>query len=120
MMRPADEYEYAHRIPSEEEKSLRVTQWEQALRWPAIVWMEIFLGVTPDDGDSDAWAVATGQCVHRWLADSVGNGGDRKVVDVNRAEQIRERTSKHARDLRERGAGLSANRSQRLPDWCRR
>ena len=118
-LRPAGEYEFALRSPSDEEKSLRVTQWEQALRWPAIVWMEIFLGVTPDDGDSDAWAVATGQWVHRWLADSVGNGGDRKFVDVNRAEQIRERISKHARELRERVAALCANRSKRLPDWWR-
>src|SRR5881409_1538111 len=118
-LRPAGEYEFALRSPSDEEKSLRVTQWEQALRSPAIVWMEIFLGVTPDDGDSDAWAVATGQWVHRWLADSVGNGGDRKFVDVNRAEQIRERISKHARELRERVAALCANRSKRLPDWWR-
>ncbi len=81
--------------------------------------MEIFLGVAPDDGDSDAWAVATGQWVHRWLADSVGNGGDRKFVDVNRAEQIRERILKHARELRERVAALCANRSKRLPDWWR-
>ncbi len=118
-VRPAGEYEFALRSPPDEEKSLRVTQWEQALRWPAIVWMEIFLGVAPDDGDSDAWAVATGQWVHRWLADSVGNGGDRKFVDVNRAEQIRERILKHARELRERVAALCANRSKRLPDWWR-
>src|SRR6184192_4331848 len=118
-LRPAGEYEFALRTSPDQEISLRVTQWEQALRWPAIVWMEVFLGITPDDGDSDAWAVATGQWVHRWLADSVGNGGDRKFVDVNRAEQIRERISKHARELRERVAALCANRSKRLPDWWR-
>src|SRR5438094_833513 len=43
-LRPAGEYEFALRSPLDQEKSLRVTQWEQALRWPAIVWMEIFLG----------------------------------------------------------------------------
>ena len=71
-LRPAGEYEFALRSPSNEEKSLRVTQWEQALRSPAIVWMEMFLGATPDDDNGNAWAIATGQWVHRWLADSAG------------------------------------------------
>jgi hypothetical protein len=118
-LRPAGEYEFALRSPSDEEKSLRVTQWEQALRWPAIVWMEIFLGVTPDDDDGNAWAVATGQWVHRWLADSVGNGDQRKFVDVNCADEIRERISKHACDLREQVEALCASRGKVLPDWWR-
>jgi hypothetical protein len=118
-LRPAGEYEFALRSPSDEEKSLRVTQWEQALRSPAIVWMEIFLGVAPDDDNGNAWAVATGQWVHRWLADSVEKGEERKFVDVNCADEIRERISKHARELRERVAALCASHSKVLPDWWR-
>ncbi len=118
-LRPAGEYEFALRSPSAEEKSLRVTQWEQALRWPAIVWMEIFLGVAPDDDNGNAWAVATGQWVHRWLADSVGKGEERKFVDVNCANEIRERISKYACDLRERVAALCASLGKVLPDWWR-
>jgi hypothetical protein len=118
-LRPAGEYEFALRSPSDEEKSLRVTQWEQALRAPAIVWMEIFLGATPDDDDGNAWAIATGQWVHRWLADSVGKGEERKFVDVKCADEIRERISKYACDLRERVAALCASRSKVLPDWWR-
>jgi hypothetical protein len=118
-LRPAGEYEFALRNPPGEEKSLRVTQWEQALRSPAIVWTQIFLGVTPDDDDGNAWAVATGQWVHRWLADSVGNVEERTFVDVNCADEIRERISKHACDLRERIAALCASRGKILPDWWR-
>jgi hypothetical protein len=118
-LRPAGEYEFALRSPPDQEKSLRVTQWEQVLRWPAIVWMEIFLGVEPDDDTGDAWAVATGQWVHHWLADSVGNGGERKFVGVNRADEIRERISKQAREFRERVAALCAGRGKVLPDWWR-
>jgi hypothetical protein len=118
-LRPAGEYEFAFRSPPDKEKSLRVTQWEQALRWPAIVWMEIFLGVAPEDDDGNAWAVATGQWVHRWLADSVQNGGERKFVDVNRADEIRERISQQARELRERVTALCANHGKALPDWWR-
>jgi hypothetical protein len=118
-LRPASEYEFALRSPPDQEKSLQVTQWEQALRWPAIVWMEIFLGVASDDDTGDSWAVATGQWVHRWLADSVGNGGPQKFVDVNRADEIRERIWKQAREFRERVAALCAGRDKVLPDWWR-
>src|SRR5437762_3658877 len=86
-LRPVGEYEFALRSPPDQEKSLRVTQWEEALRRPAIVWMEIFLGVEADDDTGDAWAVATGQWVHRWLADSVRNGEQQKFVSVNRDDE---------------------------------
>ena len=118
-LRAAGEYEFALRKPPEKEKSLGVTRWEQALRWPAIVWMDIFLGVEPDDDDGDSWAVATGQWVHRWLAESVRDGGERKFVGVNCADEIRERISKQACEFRERVAALCANRSKVLPDWWR-
>src|SRR6266404_4763644 len=47
--RAASEYEFALKSAPEEPAELRVTQWEQALRWPALVWMEIFLGVESSD-----------------------------------------------------------------------
>ena len=118
-LRPAGEYEFSLRSSPDREKSLRVTQWEQALRWPAIVWMEIFLGVEPDDDNGDAWAVATGQWVHRWLADSVQNGGERNFVTVDRADEIREHILRQAREFLERVAALCAIRGKVLPDWWR-
>jgi PD-(D/E)XK nuclease superfamily len=118
-LRPAGDYEFALRSPPDQEKSLRVTQWEEALRWPAIVWMEIFLGVESDDNTGDAWAVATGQWVHRWLADSLRNDGQREFVDVNRADEIREHIWKEARDFHERVALLCASRGKVLPVWWR-
>ncbi|PYK62498.1 MAG: hypothetical protein DME50_19210, partial [Verrucomicrobia bacterium] len=89
------------------------------LRWPAIVWMEIFLGVEPADDTGDAWAVATGQWVHRWLADSVRNGGQQKFIGVDRADEIRERIWKEAREFRERVTVLCSGRGKVLPDWWR-
>src|SRR5438093_2768514 len=118
-LRPAGEYEFALRSPPDQKKSLRVTQWEQALRWSAIVWMEIFLGVEPADDTGDAWAVATGQWVHRWLADSVRNGGQQKFIGVDRADEIRERIWKEAREFRERVTALCSGRGKVLPDWWR-
>jgi len=116
-LRAASEYEFAFRNPVEREISLRVTQWEQALRWPAIVWMKIFLGVESDDDDGNAWPIATGEWVHRWLADSVPEGDQRKFVEVNRADEIRERLQTHARGFREQVSKLCATRGKTLPDW---
>src|SRR5437764_3624850 len=89
--RPAGEYEFALKTPPENEISLRVTQWEQAFRWPAIIWMEIFLDVESADEGGDAWPIATGQWVHRWLANSVRDGDENHFVDVSRADDIRAR-----------------------------
>jgi ATP-dependent exoDNAse (exonuclease V) beta subunit len=118
-LRPAGEYEFALRTPADQEKSLRVTQWEQALRWPAIVWMKIFLGVEANDDDGDSWAVATGQWVHRWLAESVGSVGERNFVDVSCADEIRRRILEQAREFRKSVAALCANRGKLVPDWWR-
>jgi len=118
-LRPAGEYEFALRGSPGQEISLSVTDWQRALRSPAIIWMKVFLGVEADDDDGDAWALATGQWVHRWLADSVRDGDERRFVDVNRANEIRERISAQAREFRERIAALCARRGRILPDWWR-
>jgi len=114
----AGQYEFGLRSSPDQKISMRVTQWEQALRWPAIVWIEIFLGVEADDDNGDAWAVATGQWVHRWLAHSI-RGEERKFVDVSRADEIRSRIEKEARKFREAVEALCASRGKVLPDWWR-
>jgi len=52
-------------------------------------------------------------------SDLVRGGGQRKFVDVNCADEIRERIWKQARALRDRVAALCATRSKLLPDWWR-
>jgi hypothetical protein len=115
--RAAGEYEFALKTPPEQTIALRVTQWEQALRWPALVWMEIFLGVESNDDGADTWPIATGQWVHRWLAESVRNGGANVFVDVTRAEEIRARILTEAKEFRNEINALCAARGKILPDW---
>ena len=116
-LRPASEYEFALRNPPDRDMSLSVTDWQAALRSPAIVWMKAFVGVQSDNDDANAWALATGQWVHRWLADSVRDGNERKFVSVNRANEIREHITTEAREFRESIAALCARRGRVLPDW---
>jgi len=115
--RAAGEYEFALKNAPGQEIALRVTQWEQALRWPALVWMEIFLGVESSDDNADAWPVATGQWVHRWLANSVCDGDEHQFVDVGRGDKIRARIIEEAREFRAQIDALCAGRGKIVPDW---
>ena len=115
-LRAASEYEFALRNPPERAISLRVTDWEQALRSPAMVWMGIFLGVKADD-NGNGWAPATGQWVHRWLAEAVGGSGTNAFVAIPSPNEVRARILERARDFRAEVEALCAACAQPLPDW---
>lgn len=117
--RPAGEYEFSLKAQPDRAVALRVTQWEQSLRWPALVWMEIFLGVEAVDDSPDAWPIATGQWVHRWLAESVHNGEQGAFVDVDCANEIRARIVEHAEHFRQEIEILCDARHKPVPDWWR-
>jgi hypothetical protein len=116
-LRPAGEYEFTLRQPPERAISLRVTQWEQALKWPALVWMKIFLGVESEDDSGDAWALASGQWVHRWLATSALDSSTGNFVPVSEVERVRGRILETARDFLGETQNLCAKSGHTLPDW---
>jgi hypothetical protein len=111
------EYEFALRARPERPVALGVTQWESAVKWPAIVWMHQFLGVDPDGENSDAWATATGLWVHRWLANSVRHTSGDAFVDLCEVDEIRARLIEHARQFQNEVRDLCAACGRPLPDW---
>ena len=114
---PFGEYEFALRSPPERPVTLRVTEWEAAVKWPAIRWMRVFLGVDPDSDNGDAWATATGQWVHRWLADSVRPINGEAFVELREVAEIRERLIEHARQFQDQVRDLCVAVRRTLPDW---
>jgi hypothetical protein len=116
-LRAASEYEFALRTPPDRPISLRVTDWEQALRWPAIIWMKVFLGAEADDEDGNAWAIATGQWVHRWLAQGTGNSETNEFSPIPEPHEIRKRILQDARQFRAHVQALCDACAQPLPDW---
>jgi hypothetical protein len=112
--RAAGEYEFALRLAPDRPISLRVTEWEQALKWPALVWMKLFLGVETEDETGDAWAIATGQWVHRWLAEAVQDSSANGFVPLRSTDEIRVRILEEARHFRSEIQSLGAHS---LPDW---
>ena len=111
------EYEFALRTPPEAPATLRVTDWEAALKWPAIIWMKVFLGVDSEDENGDAWAKATGQWVHRWLAESVRNANSDAFIELCQVDEIRERLAQDARQFQNQVHELCTARDRPLPDW---
>jgi hypothetical protein len=111
------EYEFALRAPPDTPVDLRVTDWEAVVKSPAIVWMKIFLGAEPDDENDDAWATATGQWVHRWLAESVRATGGGTFVELRDVDEIRARLIERAYRFRDQVRNLCSACAQPLPDW---
>jgi hypothetical protein len=111
------EYEFGLRAPPDKPVDLRVTDWEAAVKSPAIVWMKIFLGVEADDENGDAWATATGQWVHRWLADSVRARSGDAFVELREVDEIRARLIERAYRFRDQVRNLCSACAQPLPDW---
>jgi PD-(D/E)XK nuclease superfamily len=115
--RPAGQFEFALSAPPDKPVALRVTDWEQALRCPAVIWMKVFLGIEGSDEDGDAWPAAAGQWVHRWLAESTQTDENEVFVPITEVEEIRGRLLTRARAFREFVQDLCATRHTPLPDW---
>jgi hypothetical protein len=111
------EYEFALRMPPEKPVTLRVTQWESAVKWPAIEWMRLFLGVDPEGENGNEWATATGLWVHRWLADSVRETTGDAFVKLCEVDEIRGRLVQQARQFRDEVRDLCVACGRPLPDW---
>jgi hypothetical protein len=116
-LRSAGEYEFALRAPPLHPITLRVTEWEQALRSPALTWMKIFLGVEGEEESANAWPVATGQWVHQWLAGSAHGAGMSTFVEISSVDQIRIGIVRLARDFQVEVQNLSKTCGKALPDW---
>jgi hypothetical protein len=116
-MRAASEYEFALRAPPDRPVSLAVTNWEQAIRWPAIIWMKVFLGVEADEEDANAWASATGQWVHRWLAEGTGASEANRFVPICDTDEIRDRILESAKRFRAEVQSLCQASDRSAPDW---
>jgi PD-(D/E)XK nuclease superfamily len=111
------EYEFALRALPDKPIDLRVTDWEAAVKSPAMIWMKIFLGVESDDENGDAWAIATGQWVHRWLAESVHATSGDAFVELRDVDEIRAQVIERAYRFRDQVRDLCSACAQPLPDW---
>ena len=79
--------------------------------------MKVFLGVEADEKESSAWAIATGQWVHGWLAEGVGQSETNEFVAIPEANEMRARILESARRFRAKVQALCQASAQPFPDW---
>ncbi len=111
------EYDFALLKRPERAVSLRVTDWEGALKNPAVIWMKYFLGVEAEDETADGWSRSTGKWVHDWLARSASATNGNQFVELPPPEVIQGRLIEAARRFRSEVQRLCERCNRALPDW---
>ena len=114
---PFGEYDFALREPLEREVTLRVTDWEKALKTPALIWLKTYLGLENEEPDLNQWNAATGIWVHDWLAHISGAAKPNVFVDLPSSPVICERVAQAARQFQKSIVALCAACGRRVPDW---
>ncbi len=112
------EYEFALRTAPPQPLRLSATQWENALTSPALVWMNVLLGVGPgESSDETPWSLATGQWTHHWLA-AISSAPERGAfAELPAHAEIRRRVLHRARGFRDQVAAVLKLHQRTLPDW---
>ncbi|MDP9254756.1 MAG: PD-(D/E)XK nuclease family protein [Verrucomicrobiota bacterium] len=115
--KPFSEYEFSLRAPSSREITISATDWEKAIKTPALIWMKRFLGVEAEDDEFVGWIVATGRWVHHWLRDIATNSGPDPFSSFPDADTIRAGVREAAFRFRGEVSDLLSKIDRALPEW---
>lgn len=115
----AGEYDFALR-PNEPYRPipiLSVSDLENMVVSPAIVWMKRYLGVQAPDDTSNPWAATSGKWVHRWLA-AIGKTQSGKLfVPFPSGTEIDENIETSADERRALLQQVCDSSGKTIPDW---
>jgi hypothetical protein len=111
----SNEYDFALRAAPNENKPLSVSEVEEMLKAPAIVWLRRYLGVEGAEDSGYAWNATVGKWTHDWLA-SLGARPD-GFVAFPTEEEIAARIRAAADRKRIEVEQLCRQAGRRLPDW---
>jgi hypothetical protein len=110
------EYDFAFRTSPPKIPALSVSDFENLLATPAIVWMKKYVGIKAPEQDASVWNTSTGKWVHDWLA-QIAAGAEKKFARLPEASEIDRRVQAAARAKREQVARLCHGAGRPLPDW---
>lgn len=110
------EYDFAFRGPAPKVPTLSVSDFENLLVAPAIVWMKKYLGVKAPEQDASVWNTSTGKWIHDWLA-KIAVGPEKTFARLPDAAEIDRRVRAAAQEKRGQVARLCAAAGHPLPDW---
>jgi len=114
---PFGEYEFALRGPIDRQITLRATEWQRAVKTPALVWFKTYLGLENDEPDLSQWITATGTWVHDWLAQIAPAKEQDSFADFPGEVEIHDRLAHAAHAFQQSVVDLCAAANRPLPDW---
>ena len=112
---PSDKYDFALREPPNEVAPLSVSEFEEMLKAPAIVWLRHYLGVEGEEDSAYAWNATVGKWTHEWLA-SLGDQRE-GFLAFPKLEEIEDRIRAAAERRHAEVEQLCRQTGRRLPDW---
>ena len=115
LIAPSNEYDFALRTAPKEIEPLSVSEVENMLKMPAIVWLRRYLGVEGEEDSAYAWNATVGKWTHDWLA-NVSDPPEGFVRFPNEGE-ITNRIRAAAERKRLEVEHLCHRAGRRLPDW---
>jgi hypothetical protein len=112
---PSNEYDFALRTAPKEVAPLSVSEVEEMLKAPAMVWLKRYLGVAGEEDSGYAWNATVGKWTHAWLASLTERAGG--FVAFPTADEIATRIRSAAERKRAEVEHLCRHAGRRLPDW---
>jgi len=113
---PSGEYDFAFRSKPSLFPTLSVSELEQLIAAPALVWLKRYLGVKAADESGNVWNSSTGQWVHDWLA-AIAAGTAKTFTRLSDSTEMERRVCAAAETKRSNIARLCQAARKPLPDW---
>jgi hypothetical protein len=113
---PAREYDFAFRSKPPVVPTLSVSEFEQLLSAPALVWLKRYLGVKAAEENGNVWNTSSGKWVHDWLA-AIAPETERTFTRLPNGAEIERRIGAAAEAKRAHIARLCQAAGKPVPDW---
>jgi hypothetical protein len=110
------EYDFAFRSKPSVVPTLSVSDFEQLIAAPAIVWLKKYLGIKAAEENGNIWNTSSGKWAHDWLA-AIATGATRGFVRLPDAAEIEQRVCAAAEAKRLEVELLCQAAGKLLPDW---
>jgi hypothetical protein len=113
---PSGEYDFAFRSKPTVIPTLSVSEFEQLIAAPALVWLKKYLGIKAADQSGNLWNSSTGKWVHDWLA-AIAVGTAKTFTRLPDPTEMERRVCAAAETKRSEVARLCQDARKPLPDW---
>jgi hypothetical protein len=113
---PSREYDFAFRSTPSVVPTLSVSEFEQLIAAPALVWLKKYLGVKAADESGNVWNSSTGKWVHDWLA-AIAAGTAKTFTQLPDATEMERRVCAAAETKRSDVVHVCQAAGKPLPDW---